>query len=79
MRASADQSGQDARTVMQVSLGMSIRRLRSVAGLQTRKELAERLGVSQSQISARGLFKLATVFHCSIDERLPAEQEGEHG
>ena len=90
MRASADRSGEDARTFLPVSLGTNIRWLRPVAGLRTRRELAERLGVSQSQvadwehdryalISVRSLIKLATVFHCSVDERLPGEQEGEQG
>lgn len=51
------------------------------AGPRTQKELAELLGVSQSQVadwehdrysvlSLQSLIKLATVFHCSVDELL---------
>ena len=81
MRASGDRSGEEARYFLQVSLGTNIRRLRSEAGLRTRKDLAERLGVPQSQVadweqdryrvvSVRSLIKLAMVFHCSVDELL---------
>ena len=50
-------------------------------GLQTRKELAERLGVPQGQVAdweldryrvleVRSLVRLAKAFHCSVDELL---------
>ena len=56
-------------------------RLRSVVGPRSQKKLAELLDVSPSQIadwehdrypviSVRSLIKLATVFHCSVDELL---------
>jgi len=64
-----------------MTLGTNIRRLRSVAGPRSQKELAERLGVAPSQvadwehdryavISIQSLIKLATVFRCSVDELL---------
>ena len=62
-------------------LGKNIKRLRTVAGLQTQQALAEMLGVSRTQLSAwendrhaileiSTLIKLAKVLHCSVDELL---------
>ena len=64
-----------------MSLGTNIRRLRSVAGFRKQRELADLLGVPQTQvadwehdrytvITVRSLIKLATVFRCSVDELL---------
>ena len=64
-----------------VSLGENIKRLRTVAGIQTQKAFAELLGVPQPRVSdwendrytvleIPTLIKLAKVFHCSVDELL---------
>ena len=64
-----------------MSLGTNIRRLRSLAGLRTQTELAELLGVPQSQVAewehdryaclaVSNLIKLAKAFHCSVDDLL---------
>ncbi|MDE2904691.1 MAG: LexA family transcriptional regulator [Acidobacteriota bacterium] len=64
-----------------LSLGRNIKRLRTVAGLQTQKAFAERLGVPQPQVSdwendrspvpeVPNLLKLAKALGCSVDELL---------
>ncbi|MYN67822.1 MAG: LexA family transcriptional regulator [Acidobacteria bacterium] len=71
----------DHQTFLHMTLGTNIRRLRSVVGPRSQKKLAERLGVAPSQvadwehdryavISIQSLIKLATVFHCSVDDLL---------
>lgn len=65
----------------EVSPGRSIKRLRKVAGLQTQKAFAERLGVAQPRVSDRqnecspvlevsNLIKLAKALDCSVEELL---------
>ena len=66
-----------------VSLGRNIKRLRTVAGLQTQKAFAELLRVPQPQVSdwendrspvpeVPNLIKLAKALDCSVDELLAA-------
>ena len=64
-----------------MSLGENIKRLRTVAGIQTPKAFAELLSVSPPQVSdwendryavveLSSLIKLAKALHCSVDELL---------
>ncbi len=70
-----------ARKGLAVSLGENIKRLRTVAGIQTQKAFAELLGVPQPQVSdwendrypvleVSSLIRLAKALHCSVDELL---------
>ncbi|MYD70364.1 MAG: helix-turn-helix domain-containing protein [Acidobacteria bacterium] len=68
-------------TLPAVSFGSNIRRLRSAVGIRTQRELADRLGVPQPQVSdwendryavleTGTLLRLAKALHCSVDQLL---------
>ena len=68
-------------TLAAVSFGSNIRRLRSAAGVRTQRELADRLGVPQPQVSdwendrytvleTGTLLRLAKALQCSVDHLL---------